>query len=69
MEDTCTLQLRILELHTLAIETFGSKSKADLWLNSPHMILGTTPITFAQTTSGLEEIKKILNAISYGGVV
>jgi uncharacterized protein (DUF2384 family) len=69
MKDKSEIQLRLLELQTLAIETFGSKSKADQWLNSHHIILGTTPMTFAQSNSGPEEIKKILNAISYGGVV
>jgi uncharacterized protein (DUF2384 family) len=69
MEDKSALQIHFVELQTLAIETFGSKSKADQWLNSPHMLLGATPIAFANSAFGLDEIKKILSAIRYGGVV
>lgn len=60
----------LVELYALAIETFGSKSKADKWLNNFHPILGNTPIVVAESSSaGLIEVEKILNAISYGGVV
>lgn len=69
MEDKSALQLHLVELQALAIETFGSKSKAEQWLNSSHMLLGTTQMAFAQSASGLDEIKKILSAICYGGVV
>lgn len=63
------LQLRIEELQTLAIETFGTKAMADAWLNRENFALGTTPISLAGTDAGLMEVKKILSAISYGGVV
>lgn len=61
--------LNLTGLRALAIETFGSKSKADYWLNKFHRILGNTPIATAESASGLIEVEKILNAISYGGVV
>lgn len=69
MKTKSTLPPHLAELQTLAIETFGSKSKADNWLNQFHPILGNTPIANAESSSGLIEVKKILSAISYGGVV
>lgn len=63
------VQLRIDELQALAIETFGSKTIADTWLNKENFVLGATPLSMAESDSGLMEVKKILNAISYGGVV
>lgn len=56
------------ELQALAIEAFGSKSKADSWLNKFHPILGNTPAVTAKSDSGFIEVKKILSAISYGRV-
>jgi uncharacterized protein (DUF2384 family) len=63
------MKIRINELQTLAIETFGSKTLANAWLNKENFVLGATPISVAETDSGLMEVKKILSAISYGGVV
>ncbi|HEY0842100.1 MbcA/ParS/Xre antitoxin family protein [Methylotenera sp.] len=63
------LQLRIDELETMAIETFGSKTIADVWLHRENFVLGATPIYMAESDSGLMEVKKILSAINYGGVV
>jgi len=59
----------IEDIHALAIATFGSKLKADKWLNTFHPILGNTPVAMAESSSGLIEVENILNAISYGGVV
>ena len=69
MKIESTLSPQITNIHALAIETFGSKSKAEKWLHTIHPILGATPIAVSETPSGLIEVKKILNAISYGGVV
>ena len=63
------LQLRIEELEALAIETFGTKAKADAWLHRENFALRATPLSMANSDNGLMEIKKILSAISYGGVV
>lgn len=63
------LQLRLDEVQALAIETFGSKIKADAWLHKENLMLGATPISMAESDIGLVEVKKVLNAISYGGVV
>lgn len=69
MYTNSALQLELDELKALAVETFGSESKADHWLNSTHTLLGITPISFAQKNNCINEIKKILSAINYGGVV
>lgn len=69
MTTKSTLPLHLAETLALAIETFGTKSKADNWLNTFHPILGNSPIATAESASGLIEVKKILSAISYGGVV
>jgi uncharacterized protein (DUF2384 family) len=63
------VELRIGELQALAIETFGTKTMADSWLHRENLALGATPISMTETESGLMEVKKILSAISYGGVV
>ena len=69
MKTKSALQLRIQEMQALAIETFGSKAKADIWLHKENFILGAPPISLAKSASGLMEVKKILSSISYGGVV
>lgn len=69
MKTESTIPPHLIELYALAIETFGSESKADAWLHKENFALGMTPIAMAQSESGLIEVKKILGAISYGGVV
>lgn len=61
-----TIQFK--QLRALALETFGSESKADQWLNTFHISLSGTPLSVAETSTGMIEVKKILNAIGYGGV-
>lgn len=63
------VELRINELQALAIETFGTKTKADVWLHKENFVLRATPISMAESESGLMEVKKILSAICYGGVI
>ena len=69
MKIESTLSPQITNIYALAIETFGSKSKAEKWLQTTHPVLGATPIAVTEKPSGLIEVKKILNAISYGGAV
>ncbi|MDO9417414.1 MbcA/ParS/Xre antitoxin family protein [Pararhizobium sp.] len=63
------LQLRLNEIQATAIETFGSKTKADTWLNRKNIALGATPISLAKSDEGLLQVRRVLSAISYGGVV
>lgn len=58
----------LAQVRALAIDTFGSESVAESWLNQYHDLLGAAPIVVAESSSGLVEIHKILIAISYGGV-
>ena len=57
MKIKSTLSPHIADIQNLAIETFGSKSKADKWLHTIHSILGAAPITVSETPSGLIEVK------------
>ncbi|WP_036300984.1 antitoxin Xre/MbcA/ParS toxin-binding domain-containing protein [Methylotenera sp. L2L1] len=59
----------LAEIHALAVETFGTKSKAENWLSGFHTLLNNTPIAATETASGAIEVKKILIAISHGSVV
>lgn len=61
-----TIQFK--QLRAFALETFGSESKADQWLNTFHSSLSGTPLSVAETSTGMIEVKKILSAIGYGGV-
>lgn len=58
-------QAHILEL---AIDTFGSQETAEAWMNDYNLILGDTPLAIAESDQGVQEVQKILSAISYGGV-
>ncbi len=58
-------QVHILEL---AIDTFGSQETAEAWMNDFNLMLGGTPLTIADSDQGVQEVKKMLSAISYGGV-
>jgi len=69
MKTKSALQVRLDEVQALAVDTFGSKEMAEKWLHNKNLILGDTPISIAESESGLIEVKKILSSISYGGVV
>lgn len=51
----------------MAIETFGSQETAEAWMNDYNLMLGGTPLTMAESDPGMQEVKKILSAINYGG--
>ena len=57
------------EVKKLAIETFGDEKLASSWLNSNNLALGMSPNSWLKLDRDANEIKRILNAISYGGVV
>jgi len=42
---------------------------AEKWLHSENFVLKSTPISMVESESGLLEVKRILNAISDGGVI
>jgi len=59
----------LAKIRSLAIDTFGSESAAESWLNQYHASLGGAPIVVAESPCGFIEVQKILSAINYGGVV
>jgi putative toxin-antitoxin system antitoxin component (TIGR02293 family) len=62
--------LRAMALAALAVEVFGTSETAADWLKRPHPLLnGETPLLFAVSEFGATEIRNMLVAIRYGGVV
>ena len=59
----------LIEIKKLTAEVFGSEDKANQWLTSYNLSVGDTPLSLLNTENGANKIKKILNAIAYGGVV
>lgn len=57
------------ELRKLATEIFGDKKLATNWLKSNNLVLGMSPNEWLKLDRDADEIKRILNSISYGGVV
>lgn len=59
----------VAKIRSLAIDTFGSESVAESWLQQYHALLGAAPIVVAESSSGFIEVRKMLSAINYGGAV
>lgn len=59
------------ELFRLLRATFETPSDAARWWRSPHPMLtdGVSPLFAAKTARGVVEVRAILAAIHYGGVV
>ena len=62
--------LRLLELDSLAKETFETPEEAAAWMRRPHPMLdGESPLECAKSGFGAQRVKDILIAVKYGGVV
>lgn len=62
--------LRVIELEAIARDTFGSQNAALGWLNKKHPMLDEeTPFQASKTSYGTKQVKDLLVAIKYGGVV
>jgi putative toxin-antitoxin system antitoxin component (TIGR02293 family) len=62
--------LRLLELDSLAKETFETPAEAAGWMRQPHPMLdGESPLECAKSGFGAQRVKDILVAVKYGGVV
>lgn len=62
--------MRLLELDRMAADTFESEAESARWLRRPHPMLdGETPLAAAKTSFGAQQVKDILVAVKYGGVV
>jgi uncharacterized protein (DUF2384 family) len=60
---------RITVIRAEAERVFGDAEKAREWLNRKNLALGSTPLVMLATETGTNEVRKVLNAIAYGGVV
>lgn len=59
---------RIALIESEAEEVFGSADLARRWMLEPNVALGEAPLSFLDTDTGADEVRKILAAIAYGGV-
>ncbi len=61
---------RVREVQALAECFFESRSIALDWLARPNAALGdVTPLSCCATEAGAQQVRSILRAIEYGGVV
>lgn len=62
--------LRLLELESIADDTFATHEEAAQWLRRPHpMLEGEAPLVCAKSAFGAQRVKDILVSLKYGGVV
>jgi putative toxin-antitoxin system antitoxin component (TIGR02293 family) len=60
---------RIERIYTLALDVFGDKQKAILWLKRPSRALGNElPLKFLDTDAGTQRVERELREIQYGFV-
>ena len=60
-------RIAIIEAEVEAV--FGDEDRAKAWLVQKNLALGDTPLSMLDTETGAAEVRKILSAIAYGGVV
>lgn len=58
---------RIAVIEAEAEDVFGAPDKAKNWMLKSHMTLGSTPLSMLDTDIGATEVRRVLNAIAYGG--
>lgn len=62
--------LRLLELQSLAEETFETSEAASAWMRRGHeMLEGETPLEWAKSGYGAQRVRELLVALKYGGPV
>lgn len=59
---------RLALIEDLAEKVFGAAPLAREWLTQKNAALGESPITLLDTETGAGEVRKVLNAIAYGGI-
>lgn len=64
-----TYETDLIAIKKIALGVFNTEEIANQWLNSFNSSIGDTPISILNTQNGVDEVKKILSAIAYGGVV
>jgi putative toxin-antitoxin system antitoxin component (TIGR02293 family) len=61
--------VRVAEITKTAEETFGGREAAAQWLKTPNLALkAATPLSMLDTEPGAREVRRILSAITHGGV-
>jgi len=60
---------RLAIIENQAEKVFGDAGKAKNWLTQKNLALGDTPLSMLDTETGAGEVRKVLGAIAYGGVV
>ena len=60
---------RLAIIESQAEKVFGDAGKAKNWLTQKNLTLGDTPLSMLDTETGAGEVRKVLGAIAYGGVV
>ena len=58
---------RIAMIEAEAEDVFGTPEKAKNWMLKNHMTLGSAPLSMLDTDIGATEVRRVLNAIAYGG--
>lgn len=62
--------LRLLELQSLADDTFEATEAASVWMRRGHeMLEGETPLEWAKSGYGAQRVRELLVALKFGGVV
>lgn len=56
-------------IESAAREVFGNSDLAKQWMMQNNSALGATPLSMLDSDAGVDEVRKILASISYGGVV
>lgn len=59
---------RIASVEAEAEKVFDSSELARRWMLEPNLALGEAPLSFLDTDTGADEVRKVLAAIAYGGV-
>lgn len=61
---------RAASIARMAEDVFESKEIATSWLATPNEALdGASPASQCETEHGAQQVRRVLNAIEYGGVV
>ncbi|MES1998939.1 MAG: antitoxin Xre/MbcA/ParS toxin-binding domain-containing protein [Pseudomonadota bacterium] len=67
MESERLARIALIEAEADAV--FGAPDLAKRWMLEPNLALGEAPLSLLDTDTGADEVRKVLAAIAYGGVV
>lgn len=61
--------MRIALIKAEAERVFISPDLTKRWMLDPSLVLGESPLSILDTETGADEVRKVLAAMAYGGVV